>query len=238
MSGNDTKRDSKTQESPTNVRNGKDLVEKAIEAFQNDRCRTALIQPQKQAFHLDCRERSFYDFRPHLAMLGHGTGDSGRWLYRDLVDGLGRSSYSASSVPPTQSTARCHLGPAVARTLEALLSSETESPLSSDKGKFKHLMVFEGAAGKAIQKYCIVHSAGQTAAVAFYNLANGYSMVFAGIVLRESYDDVRGFREAMTYHHCKTVEDLEAIADSQPPLGDRRPLRYHTEGKETIGIIY
>ena len=164
-------------------------------------------------------------------------GDAGRWLARSTVNGNGRFSYQADSPPSPQKFPRLHLGPAVARMLKELLLAETEAIPSGDYHRVMQLLVFEGASGRAIQKYCVVHSAGEAAAIAFHHLVNGYSLVFAGIILRQSYDDVRGFREVETWESCKTIQELEAVADRQPGFGPH-PLRRESDGKETIGIIY
>ena len=221
---------------PTNIRSGKELVNAAIDAFEHERCRTVLIQPQGQWVYLDCRNRSDYDFRRYLVLIARGSGDASRWLARTLVNGDGKLSYHVSPPPQSQSTAWCHLGPAVVKTLRAMLPNEREAPVCSEHSNVLHLLVFEGASGRAIQKYCIVHSAGEAASITFHHLANGHSLVFAGIVLEESYDDLRAFRHPETYYHCASIQDLDALFDSQPEIPSIRAQ--FGEGKATIGIIY
>ena len=232
MTGFNNKKDWVPKESPTNVRNGKELIKAANDAFDNNRCRTAVIQPQGRAFYMGCRMRSFYDFRTHLAMTGRGTGNAARWLGRSLVDNIDRFAFQSSAAPQPLSTARFHLGPAVAKLLKELLISEAGEIDTSNDGKVIYLLLFEGLSGRSIQMFCTAYSAGEAASVAFYQLANGYSMVFAGITLKESYRDRYGFGHNMTYHTCSTIQELETVAKDQPrPIGS-----YGT--KDVIGIIY
>ena len=192
-----------TQESPTNIRNGKELVEKTIDAIENNRCRTAMIQPQRQAFLLDCRQRSSQDLSRHLSVFNLGIGNTGRWLSRSMVD-HGQPIYHQPHLPPQpQSTAWFSVGPTVARLYQDMLAEEAEASCPGTDGKIAHLLLFEGASGRAIQKYCIVYTMGEATAIAFHHLANGYSLVFAGIILRSSYDDSYGFRYRKSYTMCK-----------------------------------
>ena len=227
MTGPKTKHDRGPRESPTNIRNGKDLVDAAIHAFENDRCKTALIQPQGQAFYLDCRDRSFYDFRPHLLILGRDLDDAGRWSVRSKDP---RTPYMDSTAPPPpQATARCHIGPHVAKTMQELLISEGKGLLRDNDGMHAHLMVFEGASGRANQTHCVAHTAGEAASIAFHHIANGFSLVFAGIMDRVLYEDYVKMRNVKAWECCKTIQDLEAVA-----------TRFSNASafKKTVGIVY
>ena len=199
---------SKGLESPTNIRNGKDLVYRAIDANEHDRCRTAMIQPQRHMFFMDCRQRGHSEFREHLPFIYYGKASAGRRVEKDYRTSVPKME--SRSQPDPESTARLTIGPRIAKVLRTSLQQEaaTDWPDGRLDEILKYFIIIEGASGAAVRKLCIAHSAGEAASVMFHHRAKGFSVEFVGAVLSDYNKEAQDWK----WVWCPSVDQMTELA--------------------------
>ena len=241
MTSSKNKQVGQPRENPTNVRNGKELIEAAIEALENDRCRTAMIQPQRQPFFMDCRTRSFRDIQSQLDILISDHRLRGTWLSRGPQTNRGfplqYSTFVPSPPPSPQASSRFSITPDAARILNRTLgkksgdvSRETERLEKGPEDQLVYIMLFEGVEGLGRRKFLYAYSPGEAASVAFHHLSNGYSVILAGISLMKATNESSGFQDVRRWNPCKSIPELEVVTKQWE--GEYRGPEY------TIGIIH
>ena len=202
------------KESPSCIRNGKDLIEKAVDALDSDRCRTAIIQPQRQFFYLDCQSRAWRDISWHVVLCKLQPGNSDRWLSKSTVDHLGRVDFSACGPPAPVSTGRFIISPRLVRIWADTSALEQEGKQGDPK--LCHCLVVRGASASAVQKFTIYSTVTGALNSAFHALANGFEVAFAASFLAEENEtftkaSVESCTTVLGLNEVKAAKDVENV---------------------------
>ena len=211
-----------SKENPTSVRNGKGLLQAALDAVQYDRCRTAIIQPQHQFFYLDCQPRVSNDVSRYDILWDQQGHKPDRWLAKN-THGL----LCFAGPPSSVSTGRFTFSPALLRIWAEIHKLEQSEHI--EHPKLVHYLVVQGDSANRVQKFSTHWTVIGALNSAFYALANGFEVTFAASFLADQIDSI----ETAALEICMTVDDLKAIQARTVMEAVDDDLRYI----KTIGVI-
>lgn len=226
------------QESVVNIRNFRDLVQTAVQfsewedarynaqtvedaqqAADNDRTRIGLILPHEQMFFLEARRCSISSFNLNGDLFTVRTVGQNRWIGPDL---------KFHPPPQPQKVPRLVISPQLSNLWHGVLnpSLKASSPL---KGlPYMNLIIVQGLSGSEIRKIIVIESVREAACLVFHELANGFSVVFIGLMLKSEYEDI--FEPRRSCQLCFDVEELRNLQMRPRPVSDSDP-------KRLLGII-
>ena len=218
------------KENPTSVRNGKELIKAAVDALANDRCRTAIIQPQRRFFYLDCQSRAWNDISWHVVLCQLKPGNSDRWLSKSMADSENSVNFNYSGAPAQVSTGRFITSPRLVKVWADTRALEQEG--RREDPKLCHYLVMRGASASAVQMFTMHATVTGALNSAFHALANGFEVVFAASILA---CEIGIFDKASleTCTDATRLKEVKASKDAENALEDSKV--FHVK---RVGIIY
>lgn len=188
-----------------------------------------LIQPIDQLIQIEARNQDVSSFNVNADLLCIFGDGRNRWL-----------DYNKKTCSPPQplKVPRLIISPALCVLWQSSLSPTTETviQLSSASSSalalnndLMHLIIVQGLAASECRKFMAVETFHEAASTIFNELANGYSVVFVGLMFKSEFEN--RMLSGKAYQICKSVDELRHWQSHTVTL-PRRPLTPVTPTRE------
>jgi hypothetical protein len=211
----------------TNLRCGIDLIGRAGPGIDQ----VALIpEPAVRAIYLDPHPSSIEELEMNSKVLLLPKGQRNRWIQ---LDGPRPVAPGASWIPPRA------MSVPVARLTSGLREFWKESEMGTEYGVWlrepddlTYIAVIQGTPGGDGAKVIRRDSRKAIASALFHELVNGFSVVFAGAILRseDKFTD-----QTIVWERVKSYMDLKSVRESN--IDDGLDTHHPKGGERTVGIV-